>query len=273
MWTVYKHTTPNGKVYIGITLQKPEKRWGNGNNYKGNNYFYHAIQKYGWQNITHEIVCSCRTKDEACEEEKRLISEYKATDREYGYNLTDGGEHYEFAPSVIEKMKKPKRLTEAQRKAISERAKVTYEKYLKGRPHTPAQIQKMAETKRGKKQSKEMIEKRMFAWRKTYELSGGFTEEHREKIRAALIGRTYTEESIQRMKEAKSPDKNPRSKRVLQIKDDVVICEFCSAREAMRQTGIQYSSIVRVCNGTRLKHAGGYEWRYANEQVPQIKAI
>lgn len=30
MWIVYKHTSPVGKVYIGITHQKPEKRWQKG---------------------------------------------------------------------------------------------------------------------------------------------------------------------------------------------------------------------------------------------------
>lgn len=36
MYTVYKHTTPSGKVYIGITKQKPWQRWNNGNGYKNN---------------------------------------------------------------------------------------------------------------------------------------------------------------------------------------------------------------------------------------------
>ena len=26
-WIVYKHTSPSGKVYIGITSNSPEKRW------------------------------------------------------------------------------------------------------------------------------------------------------------------------------------------------------------------------------------------------------
>lgn len=26
-YTVYKHTSPSGKCYIGITLTKPEYRW------------------------------------------------------------------------------------------------------------------------------------------------------------------------------------------------------------------------------------------------------
>lgn len=28
-YSVYKHTAPNGKIYIGITSMKPENRWNN----------------------------------------------------------------------------------------------------------------------------------------------------------------------------------------------------------------------------------------------------
>lgn len=48
---VYKHTNQtNGKVYIGLTKQNPESRWGkNGINYKNKcPHFWNAIQKYGW---------------------------------------------------------------------------------------------------------------------------------------------------------------------------------------------------------------------------------
>lgn len=44
-WVVYKHVSPIGKVYVGITSNKPEKRWNNGRNYKDNTYFKHAINK------------------------------------------------------------------------------------------------------------------------------------------------------------------------------------------------------------------------------------
>lgn len=62
MYTVYKHTTPSGKVYIGITGRAVEKRWENGSGYKSNKYFYSAIKKYGWDNIKHEIVCTGLSK-------------------------------------------------------------------------------------------------------------------------------------------------------------------------------------------------------------------
>ena len=33
-YTVYKHTSPIGKVYIGITKMNPIRRWSNGKGYK-----------------------------------------------------------------------------------------------------------------------------------------------------------------------------------------------------------------------------------------------
>ena len=33
-YCVYKHTSPSGKVYVGITKLKPKYRWNNGKGYK-----------------------------------------------------------------------------------------------------------------------------------------------------------------------------------------------------------------------------------------------
>lgn len=33
-YVVYKHISPSGRVYIGITKQKPEYRWNHGKNYR-----------------------------------------------------------------------------------------------------------------------------------------------------------------------------------------------------------------------------------------------
>ena len=55
IFTVYKHTTPNNKLYIGITSRRPQTRWANGFGYRNNEYFFNAISKYGWDNIKHEI--------------------------------------------------------------------------------------------------------------------------------------------------------------------------------------------------------------------------
>ena len=92
-YSVYKHTSPNGKVYIGITSRKPEQRWSNGSGYAKNKHFTHAINKYGWENIKHEILFSDLTKEEACQMEIELIVKFKSNDRRYGYNFGTGGEH------------------------------------------------------------------------------------------------------------------------------------------------------------------------------------
>ena len=65
MYKLYKHTTPNNKVYIGITHQNVKKRWQNGKGYISNKYFYKAIQKYSWENIRHEIILYNLTKEQA----------------------------------------------------------------------------------------------------------------------------------------------------------------------------------------------------------------
>lgn len=94
MYTVYKHQNKiNGKIYIGITMQEPERRWGNnGINYKTSPHFYAAIQKYGWNNFDHNILFKNLTHDEACSKEQELIEYYNSMNREFGYNSTSGGD-------------------------------------------------------------------------------------------------------------------------------------------------------------------------------------
>lgn len=92
-YSVYIHTTPNKKYYVGITSLLPKHRWcKTGKGYKRHPYFYNAIKKYGWNNIDHEIIASNLTHDEACSFEKLLITKLNSNDRLYGYNISEGGE-------------------------------------------------------------------------------------------------------------------------------------------------------------------------------------
>lgn len=90
MWIVYKHTFPNGKVYIGITGQKTYKRWKYGKGYT-TLIMQNAIQKYGWNNVIHEILFDNLTQEEAELKEVELIKKYRSNEYEYGYNLATGG--------------------------------------------------------------------------------------------------------------------------------------------------------------------------------------
>ena len=128
-WTVYRHITPNGKSYIGITCQKPKKRWLNGKGYKEGTAFRGAIDKYGWNDIQHNIVSTDLTEKEAKWLENYLIYYYWTfvgfKDCK-GYNCTLGGEgSVGFVPSEETKHKiseklKGKQISEEQKKKMSE---------------------------------------------------------------------------------------------------------------------------------------------------------
>ena len=92
-YKVYMHIFPNSKVYIGITSQKPKRRWNNGQGYKNNQYMTNAIMKYGWDNVVHKILYTNLKKEESEEIEIKLIKEYKANNKRYGYNIEYGGCH------------------------------------------------------------------------------------------------------------------------------------------------------------------------------------
>ena len=111
-WSVYKHTSPNGKVYIGITSRTCEDRWRNGHGYRNNKHFHSAIIKYGWDNILHEILAEGIDKETAQRVETSLIEFYKSNNPRYGYNHSKGGEGKTgFVPTQETREKIKKKLT------------------------------------------------------------------------------------------------------------------------------------------------------------------
>ena len=90
-YLVYKHTTTSNKVYIGITCETLAQRCKRGKGYKNNQAFYNAIEKYGWDNIRHEILFTGLTKSQAEQKEIELIALYKSDKKTHGYNITSGG--------------------------------------------------------------------------------------------------------------------------------------------------------------------------------------
>lgn len=92
-YRIYKHTAPDGNVYIGQTTTSFNKRFHNGHNYmhgnKDNHPFAIAIRKYGWDAFKHEEVMMCNTQSEADYAEKYLICWYMMQGK--CYNILQGG--------------------------------------------------------------------------------------------------------------------------------------------------------------------------------------
>lgn len=153
-YSVYKHTSPSGKVYIGITQQRPEDRWLGGLGYRRNEYFFRAILKYGWDNFTHEILHSGLSKEEACAAEVALIAAYHSNEKAHGYNLTSGGEHPTLSPEHRKKIgdtQRGKKLSEEHRRKISE--------VQRGRKPTDETRKRLSEARKGKHHSEETLRK------------------------------------------------------------------------------------------------------------------
>ena len=92
MATVYCHINKiNYKKYIGITSSSAERRWGeNGIGYKGSYFYEHGIEQFGWNNFEHVIFTDDVSIELAEQIEARLIKNLDTTNKEFGYNDTNG---------------------------------------------------------------------------------------------------------------------------------------------------------------------------------------
>ena len=130
-YKVYMHTVPNGRRYIGITHQEPERRWRGGMHYNYNKRFFLVIVQYGWDNIKHEILYENLSEEEAMQKEVELIAYYKTNQEEYGYNMTSGGSG---APNCTKSIETREKLSRANKgKKASEETKRKISEGRKGK--------------------------------------------------------------------------------------------------------------------------------------------
>lgn len=221
-YVVYKHTTPSGKVYIGITSATLKKRWKNGKGYELCTAFNRAIKKYGWENMKHEVLFDGLSKDEACRAEQELIKKYDSTNPEKGYNLTSGGEHYEPTDEWRE------RLSQSEKRFFAEHPEVR---------------EKISAMQRGRKTSEETKEKIRLSMRKVIEAH----PERRERCRMTFKGMKRPEEFCRALGERKSK---------------AVLCTntgqaFRSVKEAAETMNVSRTGISNVLHG-RAKTCGGF---------------
>lgn len=127
-FAVYCHYFPNGKVYVGLSCHCDnieEKRFGHdGCKYKKQPLVYRAIQKYGWNNIQHEVIAKYISRESAVNIEKDLIALYRSNERQYGYNISSGGEegsyHSEESRKKMSEQRRGKKKSEEHKCKIGE---------------------------------------------------------------------------------------------------------------------------------------------------------
>lgn len=265
-WTVYMHTAPNGKKYVGITSQKPESRWGHGSKYKKNKHFYNAIKKYGWDNFEHKILCSGLNVAQAGCIEQTFIRGLDLRNQANGYNNSIGGDkgalgarHSQEARKrkselMKEEYKTGKRVPSMKGKHLSEETRRKLSEAFKG-DNNPNY---------GKHLSTEHKQKLSEALKGDNSPNYGkhLSAETRKKLSEAHKGKKPSSECIRKSIEANKGRPAQNRKKVLCIETNKV---YDSMEEASKQTKAHRSKISDVCRGVR-KTAGGYHWKYVEEQ-------
>lgn len=265
MWTVYKHTSPSGKVYIGITGQKPKYRWNNGNGYSNNKYFTRAIKKYGWENLDHEILFTGLTKKEAGKMEQYLIEKYDCI-MPKGYNKSKGGEYGALGIHHSEEARRKN--SEAHKGKIPQNAwKKGCIPWNKGIHPSPETRRKLSEAHKGKSTwnkgkhfSEESKRKMSISHRGENHWAYGkhLSEDTKRKISEAKKGKTTWAKGKHHSEERKNKMSEKHGRNVLCIETNTI---YYSARQAAIELGLNRKCILRVCHGDR-ETTGGYHWKY-----------
>jgi group I intron endonuclease len=251
-YCVYKHTSPSGKVYIGITSQRPERRWRpDGSGYRYNPHFKNAINKYGWDNFKHEIVRDGLTRNEALDMEAALVSEYRSDSFAFGYNRSSGGDAPVLSPEATQKISESvsklwedpdyrAHMSEAhkgQRRTgwhHSETTKAKISDIVKERCMDPEYRKRLSESAKRRAAKRDMSEFARHAWEDPVA---------RERIIASKRGNHY------------------RAKRVLCVETGTV---YQSVKEAAEAVGTTREAVGRACRGL-AKKSKGLHWRFADE--------
>ena len=281
-YTVYMHINKiNNKKYIGITKQKPEKRWSNGNHYKSSPHFYSSIKKYGWNNFNHLILFDNLLETEAKIKEVELIAEYNTTDNYYGYNCTQGGDGisgYKCSEEQIKKMRERRLGTKA-----SDETKEKMRIAMMGREFTDEWKQKIKESHLG---DKNPTAKPVVQLNANYELinefsCGRYAEQELginvANISQVCLGKARSaggyifmfKDDYEKQKE-NLKDKyiqiSPYRKQVVQLSlDNEYINTYSSIKEASKELDLDDSSISNVCKGKKQKTCGGFRWMYKDD--------
>jgi group I intron endonuclease len=203
----------NDKKYVGFTNDPPQ-RWRSHKSLSSQSRISQAIQKYGIDNFTFEVIYQSLDKDHTFNVmEQYFINLYGTRKSRFGYNRTDGGQGALCSYRSVETRQK-----------VSEA--------LKG-------IKRSEETKRKMSIAKTGV---------------CHTEEAKQKMSAARKGKSPSNKGIPRSKETVEKMKISRRKFLYTIyHEDGKVEETTSMREYASLHSIHNAELSNVCNGKRKK--------------------
>lgn len=268
MWKIYKHTFPNGKIYIGQTKTKLSRRFMAGNGYNNCPLMSRAIAKYGWASVKTEVIHqNITTLEEANKLEQYYIELYNSNNPQIGYNISLGGGIINKCNDsrILELWNNGDTITTISQILLYD--KHTISNYLQEHNISQEEIEKRKIKAISQSHRINDYEKIYHLWQEkyTYEEIMKILKCSKNSIRLALEEYNISlEERLIRGQEQsilKKTDKKAVNQYSL---DGEYIQTFDSIADANRSLGKMpnASCIVTVCKGNRSK-AYGYKWSYA----------
>jgi len=228
---IYCAILPSGKKYYGLSSNFEKRKEKHKKDYKKirKNYFYTAIRKYGFENIKWDIVETVNSDNLVqlrillSEREKYWIKKDKTYLKEYGYNMTLGGDG---ALGLKRSTETRLKMSEA-KKNMSQETKNKIRNYrigkssgMAGKLHSEKTKEKISNSLIGKKRNpimKRNILKLEKNTKKRCRVSP--SKETREKISNSQIGRIFSDDHRKKLSE--SAKKRKRTPMTVETKEKI----------------------------------------------------
>jgi group I intron endonuclease len=246
---IYKITNPNGKIYIGQTIDYNRRK----SNYKRLNCssqvkIYNSILKYGWENHIIEIIEECLV-DVLGKREKYWKIYYDSIKN--GLNIrTDEEKGGKLDKEICDKISKSKKGC-----TYSKESSIKKSQSLMGMKKTEEHKQNISKSKKGiPNSSKGKFRSKEFG------IKISNNKERSKKISESHKGKKHT-----RTQEWSNKIGSSNKKPIIQcdLKNNF-IKEWDSAKDASLFIGCNPSPITACCKG-KQKTCYGFKWKYKNE--------
>ena len=278
----------NSKVYVGSScnfkVRKATHLRELAKNIHHSSHLQHSYNKYGKKRFSIGIIEPVDNIENLVEREQYWIDAIHSCNMSYGYNMSPtAGSTFGVIRSEESKRRMSKIMTGRE---FSEEHKRNISLACKGRKLSKETIVKIAESRKGYRHSEETKRKMGEAHigriyppvseetkRKISKAQKGkiISDETKAKMSEAQKGNTkalgfkHTEETKEKIRIAKTGDRNPyygKGRPVIQLTmDGVFIAEYPNAERAATTTGLFPQNIGASCKG-RYKHSGGFIWKY-----------
>ena len=261
---IYKTTNKiNGKIYIGFDTKNNPNYYGSGK------VVVAAIEKYGKVNFKKEILEICKTKELLSIREIYWISTYNSTDRNIGYNISNGGNGGDLGDVVNDKIRNSVKLLWS--KGVYKNVD-----YSKGHPcsdETKLKISNTQKAEGGYWYGKKFTTEHMALIKKNTKIAyenGAYenlvnamrSKKVRDKISTSLKGKlpwnagktgVYTEAQLAKFSEsAKSRITNPKNEAIRRDKISKYFKEnHPNVKKVLdTRTNVEYRSLKHFCDET-----------------------